>query len=97
MHPPILVVAGGGLTMVGHRFQVLLGYSRPPGTDTVLVPDGRRREGEDDGSPWETLAEVGLRRRITPLAVASLGGALEFVDHPGCAGVQVVAGLQHSF
>jgi hypothetical protein len=79
------------------RFQVLLGYSRPLDTDTLLVLDGVRQQGEESGSPWETRAEVGLRRQVTPLAVASLGGGLEFIDHAGYAGFRLTAGLQHSF
>lgn len=79
------------------RFQVLLGYSRPLDTDTIVVLDAVRQQGEDDGSPWETMAEVGLRRQITPLAVASLAGGIEFIDHAGYAGVRVTAGLQRSF
>lgn len=79
------------------RFQVLLGYSRPLDTDTLLVLDGLRRQGDDTGSPWETMAELGLRRQVSPLAVASLGGGVEFIDHAGYAGFRVTAGLQHSF
>lgn len=80
-----------------HRFQVLLGYSRPLDTDTVLVLDGLRQQGEDSGAPWETVAELGLRRQVTPLAVASLGGGMEFIDHAGYAGFRLTATFQHSF
>lgn len=79
------------------RFQVLLGYSRPLGTDTVLVVDGLRQQAEELGEPWETTAEVGVRRQVSPLAVVSLGGAIEFIDHDGYAGMRVTAGLQRSF
>ena len=79
------------------RFQAVLGYSRPLSTDMVLVIDGVRRQGEDNGSPWETAAELGLRRQLTPLAVISLGGGLDFADHAGYTGIRVTAGLQHSF
>ncbi len=80
-----------------HRFVAMLGYSRSLTTDLVLVADGVRRQGETVGSSWETAAELGVRRQITPLAVASLGGGLDFADHVGYTQVRVVLGLQHSF
>ena len=79
------------------RFVAVLGHSCPINTDTVMVVDGVRRQGETIGSPWLTSVEVGFRRQISPLAVASLGGGLDFADHTGYAGVRVVLGMQHSF
>lgn len=79
------------------RFIGVLGWSRPLGTDTVLVLDVVRRESETYGLPWETAAEMGLRRQLTPLAVGSLGVGADWDDDTGYTGFRLTAGLQRSF
>lgn len=79
------------------RFMLILGWSRPLGSGTVLVLDGIREQGAGSGSPWESAFEIGLRRQLTPLTVASLGAGVFFVDHEGYDRGQVLMGLQRSF
>lgn len=59
------------------RYALILGYSIRVGADTFVVADVFRREerSEDEES---NMAELGVRRQITPLLVLALGAGAGF-------------------
>lgn len=77
-----------------HMYQLVAGYSRRLGADTVLVADYFREQQEEKGRTSDIL-ELGLRRQLTPLTVISAGaGAGISKDSPD---VRVTLGFQKSF
>lgn len=76
-----------------NRYRVVLGYSQPVSSDTVLIADisheRRLAEGQE-----QNLAEAGVRYQLTPLAVLSAGGGVGLgQDDPD---LRVTFGLQYA-
>jgi hypothetical protein len=86
--------AGRGPMEREHMYQLIAGYSRRLGADTVIIADYVREQEEDEGKTID-LVELGLRRQLTPLTVLSAGaGAGVSKDSPD---FRFTFGLQKSF
>lgn len=76
------------------RYEVVLGYSRRLGPDTIFVADFvRRQELEEDEE--HNLVEAGIRRQIDPLTVFSVGVGFGIGDESPQYGVTI--GIQRTF
>lgn len=86
--------AGRGPMEREHMYQLIGGYSRRVGADTVIVANYVREEEEEKGKTFD-IVEIGVRRQLTPLTVLSAGaGAGISKDSPD---VRLTLGFQKSF
>lgn len=77
-----------------HMYQLIAGYSRRLGADTVIVADYVREQEEEKGKTFDII-ELGVRRQLTPLTVLSAGaGAGVSKDSPD---LRFTLGFQKSF
>ncbi len=73
-----------------------VGYSQRAGPDTVFVTD-LVREQERERDQQMTLAEVGLRRQLTPLTALSAGIGTRLAGSSESPRLRITFALQHSF
>jgi hypothetical protein len=86
--------AGRGTMEREHMYQLIAGYSRRLGADTVIVADYVREQEEEKGKTFDII-ELGVRRQLTPLTVLSTGAGVGISkDSPD---VRFTLGFQKSF
>lgn len=86
--------AGRGPMEREHMYEIVAGYSRRLGADTVIVADYVREQDEEKGKTFDII-ELGVRRQLTPLTVLSAGAGAGLSKHS--PDLRLVLGLQKSF
>jgi hypothetical protein len=77
-----------------NRYAAILGYSRRMGPDTIFVTD-LIHEQERMAAKTSNIAEIGVRRQITPLLTVSLGAGVGL--NKAAPNFRLTTGVQKSF